>query len=114
MAEGSSRWDRLFSDVARPGRKAAGLALARSRWIWTASVLEASAPSRFPVALCRLDRLFSELARSQVGGRAGLGQGAPVLQLFSSSVLQFFKSVHMGLGCLFLEVAQAVRGHPWT
>ena len=31
---------------------------------WTASVLEASAPSRSPVSACWLDRLFSAVARS--------------------------------------------------
>ena len=64
--------DRLFSDVARSGRKTSGRASARARRSWTASWMEASAPARSPLSDCWFDRLFSDAARSgrKTSGRA--------------------------------------------
>ena len=55
-----SRLDRLFSAVARSGRKASGRAAASARRMSTASWMAASASSRRPRADSRLDRLFSD------------------------------------------------------
>ena len=46
------------------GQVGGGVGLGQARWMWTASVMEASAASRSPVLPCWLDRLFSDLARS--------------------------------------------------
>jgi hypothetical protein len=70
-----SRPDRLFSELARSGRNAAGRAAADPRRMVTASWIAASASYDRPRSPSRSDRLFSERARSGWNARGGRRAG---------------------------------------